>query len=208
MSEEQEVFSLREAIDRLHAIKEMAQNHMSKDILSSTHSLLSNIVDICNRVEPASKMKKPPLDHIIISCDASIKKNPGGPAAVGIVIQTPPINGKTKTEDYLFSQIVTAETNNEAEYDAVYIGLTALLNIINNPRYEIEIRTDSMLVARQLTGEWECNNEKLKEKRDIILELIGKISSPVFIEWRPRNSTPQLETANNIAQNLIDVPNH
>lgn len=194
---------------RLDSIKELIDRAFSSRLpmLVSTMQLLDRIRAIAAKTEeseaPAEATTAPsPPEKVIVSCDASIKKNPGGPAAVGFVIQDrdkPPIRMAHPTP---------ATTNNQAEYDAVYQALTTYAGLVNNPGCEIEVRSDSQLVVKQLNGEMQCNDKKLEKRRDTILELTKELPVPVKFVWRPRNSTPELESANYLAQDLLDVPRH
>jgi ribonuclease HI len=188
--------------ERLRVIIEMIDQHLKSDMLTSSRNFLGKIRAVANGDEiPSKEVKKEP-SKIIISGDASIKVNPGGPASVGIVIEIP---GRKIMQ---VAQPTPATTNNQAEYDAVYMGLTTLVNLINNPPAPITVRSDSQLVIRQLKKEIECNDKKLLSRRDAILELVNQIPVPVTFEWRPRNSTPELELANHLAQDLLGVPRH
>lgn len=145
--------------------------------------------------------KTPKEDKIIISCDASIKVNPGGPASVGCVIE---IGNKPLQ----LAQGSNATSNNQAEYDAIYFALTTLMNLNNNPGKPLEIRSDSQLIIRQLNGDIKCSDEKLQRRRDLILEYVKQLPIPVKFVWRPRNSTPELKLANHLAQDFLGVPRH
>jgi ribonuclease HI len=146
---------------------------------------------------------------IIISCDASIKNNPGGPSSCGVIIRFP---GPKKPFE-LGRVLPTANTNNQAEYDAIYEGLNYFrtFGAGQNAR-SIEVRTDCMLAVNQLCGEWAVNDAKLKHQRDSILELVTELEEhlhlPVEITWYPRNSTEDLKKANYIAQDVLGVKNH
>ncbi len=140
---------------------------------------------------------------IIISCDASIKKNPGGPSSVGVIIRIPGQEQPLKV-----SHVTKSTTNNQAEYDAVYSGITTLLDTHNRPRYPVVIRSDSQLVIKGLKKEITVKDKKLLNKRDIILEVASKIEMGVTFEWRPRNSTEDLKQANFLAQDKLGVPRH
>ena len=196
-------FDKKEANDRLDTIIEMisdANNRM--DMLVSSRKLLKNITIVCTGEEKIEEENPIENSHITISCDASIKENPGGPAAVGIVIEFP--TGKTLE----MSRPSRATTNNQAEYEAIYFALNTLFNLHNNPGCLVEIRSDSRLAIEQLNKEMKCQDEKLRNKRDHILELVTQCPVPVRFIWRPRNSTRALEKANNMAQNELNVPNH
>lgn len=199
----------KEAEIRLGSIAEIIDQAFvnKRPMLLSTAQILEQLYSIATsteeQIEGMDRTIKP-TDHIIISCDASVKVNPGGPSSVGVVIQFP-----DKRDDALeVARIVPATSSNQAEYDAVYFGLTTLMAIRNNPGCTIEVRSDSQIVVKQLNGEMKCNDEKLKMRRDIIRELVGNLPVEVRFNWRPRNSTPELKLANFLAQDLISVPRH
>lgn len=155
-------------------------------------------------LEPDLTMTHPPLEvpqHTIISCDASIKTNPGGPSSVGFVIRRP------NEQPMIVAKPCPATTNNQAEYDAVYEALTTLFNLVNNPG-KVEVRSDSKLVIDQLNGEMECHDKTLAKRRDAIREFVKALPVEVTFTWRPRNSTPDLETANYRAQEILGVSPH
>lgn len=148
-------------------------------------------------------------DSLIISCDASIKKNPGGPAAIGVSIYM-----GTK-HIITFARPVNATTNNQAEYDAVYEAVSQLERVAPLARacVAVQIHSDSQLVVKQITGKYECQDPILKRRRDAIVERMQEIAKkvqlpPVIITWLPRNSTKGLKEANNAAQDELNVPNH
>lgn len=64
-------------------------------------------------------------------------------------------------------------TNNIAEWNALLCALEWLTDCGNPSLVSvIEIRTDSMLVCRQLLGQWKCKLWYLRELRDQCLELL------------------------------------
>lgn len=152
---------------------------------------------------PISMARPESLEHVIISCDASITENPNGKVAVGVVIEF-----KNEKPIELFRKVKKSNTCNQGEYDAVYYGLTQLMALKNNPGCEIEVRSDSQLVVNQLNGKWKCNDPELKRRRDSVLELVESLPVPVSFQWRPRNSTPALEQANYLAQDALGVSRH
>ncbi len=140
---------------------------------------------------------------ISISCDASIKKNPGGPSSVGVIIRQP-----DQKESIQIAMVTKATTNNQAEYDAIYTGLITLLNISNRPKYPVTIYSDSQLVINQLRKKSTCNDKSLQKRRDMILATAAEIEAGVTFEWRPRNSTEDLKNANYLAQDKLNVKRH
>jgi len=190
--------------DKLDTIIELIEATEGADMFLSSKSLLEKIRCIATGEEiKMTETTRKPLDHIIISCDASIKVNPGGPASIGVVIQVP---GKEKNLE--IAQITADKTNNQAEYNAIYTGLMTLCNLNNHMNYEIEVRSDSQLAIKQIKGEIVCNDEKLANKRDAIRELAAALPMPVKWTWRPRCSTQELMEANYLCQDVLGVPRH
>jgi len=202
------MFEDKEANTRLEAIAEMCENEMkTTDMLVSTAACLRAIRGVAvGEDDYLDEDQSPPLqekeERVIISCDASVKNNPGGPSAVGVVIVMP--NGKRLS----ISKQARATTCNQAEYEAIYFGLISLMNLNNNPGVLLEVRSDSKLVVYQLNGDQECHDEKLQAKRDHIREFIAGLPVPVKFVWRPRNSTPELREANFLAQDELGVRRH
>lgn len=171
----------------------------TKDFLMKLRAALSEETE---EDQEEVKIEDPDNNKIIVSCDASIKKNPGGPASVGVVIQRPGVPTLS------FGHSSNATTNNQAEYDAIYSGLTTLVHLVNSTDLPVVIRSDSQLVIRHLRKETQCKDKKLLNKRDIILELVSQLPMNVSFEWLPRNSTQALELANFKAQDFLGVPRH
>lgn len=199
-----------EAIQRLLSIEELVDNELKSGnpMLTASWDLLNKILNIAtgcdNRpIETISRSMKKPLNHVIISCDASITENPGGEVAVGVVIEY-----KNNEPLHFSRRIRKSKTNNEGEYDAIYFGLTQFAALHNNPGCEIEVRSDSKLVVDQINGTINCNKPELLKKRDNIRELIETLPVPVSFQWRPRNSTPALEQANYLAQDMLGIKRH
>lgn len=95
---------------------------------------------------------------IIIYTDGGSRGNPG-PAGVGVVIANE--KGEAIKE---YSNDIGIRTNNEAEYEAVILGLQKAKQVFGKEKtkeMEIEMRIDSELVARQLKGEYKIMEEKL-----------------------------------------------
>lgn len=92
------------------------------------------------------------LMKIILYTDGASRGNPG-PAAIGVVLADS--RGKIIEE---FGERIGTTTNNEAEYRALLRGLERALHHAT----EIEIRTDSELMARQLKDTYKVRAEHLK----------------------------------------------
>ena len=190
---------------RLKALVQMIDEQLSKDMLTSSQRFLRKLSDVAQGKDDicyAQVRALPPSPHVIISCDASIKNNPGGPAAVGFVIQ----DRDKKAQPFAIP--TPSKTNNQAEYDAIYESLRTFINLCNNPLSLIEVRSDSQVIVNQLNGVMVCRDPILAKRRESILELTQALPVPVQFVWRPRNSTPELELANHLAQDLLGVPRH
>jgi len=203
--------------ERLRLIYNFASDIVAieKDTLSigmrDKLSLLKDMADVeqftLSEVQDIFETKEDDLskNNIIISCDASITKNPGGQVAVGFVIRFP---SEDKLPTIKMSNFTTSKTNNTGEYDAIYEALVFLFNHHNRPKHEVVVYSDSKLVVEQLKGNWEVNDKTLKRKCESIHELVSEGPVPVSIRWAPRNSTPDLAEANFLAQDKNKVPRH
>jgi len=190
--------------ERLSTILELVNDALAReDMLVSTARLLRTIRAVAaGDVEPADPLEVaeniPEEKKVIISCDASLVYNPGGPAAVGVVIEDP------ERKNHLFGRLCRAETSNQAEYDAIYTGLVTFCNFVNSPRIGIEIRSDSKCVISQLNNDIACTNEDLVRRKNSILELVSKLPVPVTFKWRPRCSNMALKLADALARQQLD----
>lgn len=98
------------------------------------------------------------MEKYIIYTDGGSRGNPGK-AGVGVVILDQAGKILTETNKYL-----GITTNNEAEYQAVILGLETIKKIIGKGKLKniiIELRVDSQLIARQIKGEYQIKEEKL-----------------------------------------------
>lgn len=95
---------------------------------------------------------------IIIYTDGGARGNPG-PAGAGAYI-TDEVGKEIKG----VSKFLGVRTNNYAEYEAVILGLSELKKIISKEERKnvsIEMKMDSELVARQLSGKYQIKEESL-----------------------------------------------
>lgn len=92
------------------------------------------------------------MSHVLY-CDGASRGNPG-PAAIGFVLLDP--NGGTVVE---MGSMIGIATNNVAEYQALIAGLeTARTQGVD----DLEVRLDSLLLVRQVNGEFRVKAENLK----------------------------------------------
>lgn len=90
---------------------------------------------------------------VVLRPDGASRGNPG-PAAVGVVVED--ASGRVLRE---VSEAIGQATNNVAEYRALLRGLEEARKL---GAREVEIRTDSELVARQLLGQYRVRDPELR----------------------------------------------
>ena len=101
------------------------------------------------------------MPKFIIYTDGGARGNPG-PAGAGAVITDEA--GREIKQVY---QELGVMTNNEAEYEAVLLGLNTLKKIKGGPTVKtaaVEVRLDSELVARQLSGQYQIKEKNLQPR--------------------------------------------
>lgn len=96
---------------------------------------------------------------LITYTDGGSRGNPG-PSAIGAVIASE--KGETLKE---YAERIEDGTNNEAEYKAIIFVLKkikALFGKEKTAQVEVEMRMDSELAFRQLSGQYKIESEKIK----------------------------------------------
>lgn len=99
------------------------------------------------------------MKKIIIYTDGGSRGNPG-PAAIGVVFCN---ENSQKLKEH--SEYLGEATNNEAEYQAVISALKKFKAIFGKKlakNTEIELRSDSELLIRQLNGEYKILEPKIQ----------------------------------------------
>ncbi len=95
---------------------------------------------------------------LYLNTDGGSRGNPG-PAGCGAVISDEENKVIKKVSKFL-----GVATNNEAEYQAVILGLETLKKIYGSEKMkdiDVVVRMDSELVCKQLNGEYQLKEEKL-----------------------------------------------
>ena len=90
------------------------------------------------------------VNKITIYTDGGARGNPG-PAGIGVVLES-------DGQKHLFKKYIGETTNNQAEYQAVILGLEKAKEI---GAEEIDVFLDSELVQQQLTGQYKVKNKEL-----------------------------------------------
>jgi ribonuclease HI len=190
--------------ERLDVIVDLIEEYYlsEADILLSTKRFLDNIYDIA-RGKDIKEVKRPKKENkIIISCDASIVNNPGGPAGIAFIIEFPENFGRKPLE---INQLTNDTTINLAEYNAIYSSLVTLFNLYNNPHCQIEVRSDSQIAINQIKNKIKCADEKLRNRRDIIQDFVKAVPVEIIFKWRPRLSTLSLKRADYLAKQALGI---
>jgi len=100
------------------------------------------------------------MKKITIYTDGGSRGNPG-PAAIGVVYTNEKGQIIKEYAEYLGDKL----TNNEAEYKAVVFALKKFKALFGKEiakKSEIEIRSDSELMVKQLKGEYKVVNENIQ----------------------------------------------
>jgi ribonuclease HI len=93
------------------------------------------------------------LEKLVVNVDGGARGNPG-PAAVGIVVQSP--GGEVLEE---IGERIGSATNNVAEYRALLYGIERAKALGAS---ELELVGDSELVVRQVKGEYKVKDATLR----------------------------------------------
>lgn len=119
--------------------------------------------------------------RLIIYTDGASSGNPG-PAAIGVVIRDE--QGRVIAK---ISEAIGRTTNNRAEYLALISGLEEALRL---GAERVDLRMDSELIVRQLTGKY--RSKKLKALYKQTLQLLRKFKS-YSIEHIPRERNKEAD---------------
>ena len=108
--------------------------------------------------------------------DGGSRGNPG-PAGSGAIIRNE--SGETVAT---VSEFLGVTTNNVAEYTAVLRGLETLAGMLEGKAKdaEVHVRMDSMLVIKQMSGEWKIKHPNMKPLAARVYELVQLFGSVTF----------------------------
>lgn len=128
--------------------------------------------------------------RVHVYCDGASRGNPG-PAAVGWVLVT----GDGIIEED--GRAIGTATNNRAEYEALVAALERARAFGFD---EAEIRSDSQLVVKQVTGVWNVEDPALRESRVRAREILS-----AFEEWSLTHVPREVnERADELANEALD----
>lgn len=129
--------------------------------------------------------------------DGAARNNPG-PAGVGIHILK---NGES------FERIgyyIGPKTNNQAEYFALLLGMLTLKKYVHS-HDEITICSDSLLLVKQLTGEYKVKHPDLKQLFSLAHALLYSVGAHIHHVYREDNVIAD-KMANQGIDKKIPVP--
>jgi len=133
--------------------------------------------------------------------------NPGGIACYAFVVKK---DGKTIHSDYGIAAEPFSKdaTNNVAEYTALVKALEWLLTN-NLASDKVEIRSDSQLVVKQLSGEYKIKAKRIIPLYKKVLLLRSKFKD-IEIKWVPREENKEADGLTNKAYTkaLQDNPDY
>jgi len=98
---------------------------------------------------------------IVMYTDGGARGNPG-PAGIGVVICNEKGEIVKKYGEFLGDDM----TNNEAEYGAVIFGLKKLKTLLGKDKVkqaDVEVRADSELMVKQMTGQYRLTDRRIQD---------------------------------------------
>ena len=130
---------------------------------------------------------------VVIYTDGGSRNNPGD-AGIGMVIYA---NGEKKAE---LSEFLGIQTNNWAEYEAVFRALTKAKEI-GLEKENTEVKLDSKLVVEQLSHHWKIKEPALKLQAEKTWKLMEDFSNVRFTHI-PREENAEADALANEAMDL------
>ena len=137
-------------------------------------------------------------EKIIIYTDGGSRGNPGIAGAGAFITDSA---GKVLKE---VSQYLGKGTNNFAEYEAVIVGLQTLKKLFSKDKLkelDIEVKLDSQLIARQLSGEYQVKEETLFGQFIKVHNMQVKDFPKIMFTYIPRE---QNKEADRLANEAMD----
>jgi ribonuclease HI len=133
----------------------------------------------------------PPADVHLAEIDGASRGNPG-PASYGVVLRGP--NGRVEWE---MGKSIGTTTNNVAEYHAL---LAALEGAVSRGVRSLRVRSDSLLMVRQMEGRYKVKSADLRPLHERAMKA-ARAMQYFAIEYVPRE---QNRTADRLANHALD----
>ncbi len=108
------------------------------------------------------------MQKLIINVDGASRGNPG-PAAIGVTLKD---ENNQLVES--ISEKIGHTTNNQAEYNALIAGLKKAISL---GAREVQVKSDSELMVRQILGIYRVKNEELKPLHQEVKRLSSTLAS-------------------------------
>lgn len=150
--------------------------------MPSERETKSGQIDMFGAAAPAKAL------DLVIFTDGACFGNPGPAASAAVITAGGEVIGER-------TRYLGEATNNKAEYEAVILALTAAAELGAS---SVTLKTDSQLVARQITGRYKMKNPGLKPLLDRIRDLSSGLKLKVVEIPREQNSH-----ADRLAKNCI-----
>ena len=131
--------------------------------------------------------------RLLIHTDGAARGNPG-PAGAGAILRD--ADGSTAAE---IAEFLGIRTNNYAEWTAVELALQEALAL---GATRVDLRMDSELVARQITGRYRVKHADLKPIHARVMALLGRLER-YTVAHVPRALNKDADRLSNVA---IDQP--
>lgn len=140
-----------------------------------------------------------PKSDYTLNCDYTLnfdgcsKGNPG-PAGIGAVIYN------LGEEIWGSCQYIGKKTNNQSEYSALILGLKEALS---RDIKQLQVYGDSLLVIKQIKGEYKVNNKLLQDLYKEAIELVAKFE---YIEFSHvyRKFNKRADQLSNLALDVLN----
>ena len=139
---------------------------------------------------PKQSTEKPvKINRVVITTDGASQGNPG-PAAIGATIKDD--KGKLITS---ISQAIGRTTNNQAEYRAIIAALELAIGLGAS---QVDLRSDSELVVRQIMGQYRVKKAALRPLYLKVKQLQSQLESST-ITYIPRQQNIEADALANMA---------
>jgi ribonuclease HI len=128
--------------------------------------------------------------RVLIYTDGAARGNPG-PAGLGAILRDAE-TGKVLAE---LARFLGTRTNNYAEWTAVE---DALREAIGMGADQVDLRMDSQLVARQITGRYRVKHPDLKPIHSRVMAMLGELKG-YTVGHVPRELNKDADRLSNVA---------
>ena len=132
------------------------------------------------------------MTELTLYCDGGSRGNPG-PSAIGAVVYDSTTDAPQLVATV--SECIGVTTNNVAEYRALIAGLAAVGHLHADV---IRVRADSLLVIKQLRGEWKVKHPNMRPLHLAALALLAEYEV-VDLQHVPREENVDADALVNAA---------